>query len=64
MSFVAQGKLTVQYPCKLKEGRKVCIARTERRRRESCWAGQKVCLGFSIDSMGNLNKVFDQPNTK
>lgn len=64
MNFVAQGKLTVQYACKLKEGRKVCIARAERRRCESYWVGQKVCLGFSIDNMGNLNKVFDQPNTK
>ena len=64
MSVVAQGKLTVHYPCKLKEGRMVCIARTERRGGERYWVGQKVCLGFSIDSMGNLNKLFDQSNTK
>ena len=29
----------------------------------ACWISPKVCLGFSLTSCKNLNKLFGQPNT-
>ena len=29
----------------------------------ACWVGPKVCLGFSLTSCKNLNKLFGQANT-